>query len=286
MNDVVTVSPQGKTIIYADDTTLLFSGPNYSSLVTVANQTLLALEKWADKNNLTVNASKTKAMFFYAKNKQPPENCTLSYKSQAIQVVSDFRILGVHFSSTLNWNSHVNYVINKLSSVVGALSKLRFVIPTGVKILIYHSLFLSHLNYCQLVWGSTTQTNKQKIFTLQKRALRAIFNIPIDQSIECPLNNLKTFSILTLYDIRLLMTYRKASRSHQQNSFLKLAKLIERNASYPTRQPEKWIVKCPRTNYGSQMMSFLLPSLLNRLCKLNVDIMNSNQEDVISLLTS
>lgn len=179
INDIVTAIPQAKPIIYADDTTLLFSGPNYANLVTIANQTLLALEKWSDNNKLTVNASKTKAMFFFAKNKQPPENCTLSFKSQTIQVESDFKILGVHFSNSLNWHIHVNHVINKLSSVVGTLSKLRFVIPTGVKILIYHSLFLSHLNYCQLVWGSTTQTNKQKNIYFAKKSVESHFQYSI-----------------------------------------------------------------------------------------------------------
>lgn len=225
-------------------------------------------------------------MFSYAKNKQPPDNCPLSSKSQTIPVVSDFNILGVHFSSMLNSTSHINYVINELSSFVGALSKLRFVIPTRVKTLFYQSLFLSHLNNCQLVWGATTQTNKRKIFILQKRALGEIFNIHLYKSVEPAMNSFHETSIQTLYAIRLFMAYRKASCSDQQNSFLQLANLTQRNIIYPTRQPDICIVECSRTKYGSQKLCFVLPSLLNKLLKSNTDIMNSTTQEVIGFLTA
>lgn len=55
ITDVVLVTPQSKLNIYVGDTTLHFSEPNYTHLVTMVNETVLALQKWSQNNKLSVN---------------------------------------------------------------------------------------------------------------------------------------------------------------------------------------------------------------------------------------
>uniref|UniRef100_A0A6B0UCH3 Putative tick transposon n=1 Tax=Ixodes ricinus TaxID=34613 RepID=A0A6B0UCH3_IXORI len=47
-------------------------------------------------------------------------------------------------------------------------------------LLIYNSLFLSHILYCPLVWGNTTMANLNKILMLPKKMLRIICNVSYD----------------------------------------------------------------------------------------------------------
>ena len=53
-----------KTVMYADDTSLLVSSSDPSSLQNSLNHNLSNIAKWFRDNNLTLNASKTKFMLF------------------------------------------------------------------------------------------------------------------------------------------------------------------------------------------------------------------------------
>ena len=61
-------------------------------------------------------------------------------------------------------------VANKIWNVNGILHKFKYVFPHRILILIYTYLIESHINYCILLWG----TNYDKIFKLQKQAIRTI----------------------------------------------------------------------------------------------------------------
>ncbi len=39
--------------------------------------------------------------------------------------------------------------------------------------MIYNSLIQSHLNYCSLLWGTSSKSNIEKLFRVQKKAIRA-----------------------------------------------------------------------------------------------------------------
>ena len=58
----------------------------------------------------------------------------------------------------------------KCSRITGMLNKLKYIIPQRIKILLYNTLLMPHLNYCLLVWGF----NQERISKLQKRAIRII----------------------------------------------------------------------------------------------------------------
>ena len=52
--------------------------------------------------------------------------------------------------------------------------KIKFKLPLKARLQIYHSFVQSHINYCSLVWGFTAKTHINSIFTVQKKAMRAI----------------------------------------------------------------------------------------------------------------
>ena len=47
-------------------------------------------------------------------------------------------------------------------------------LPLQARLQIYHSFFQSHVNYCSLVWGFSSKSNLDKLFTNQKKGLRAV----------------------------------------------------------------------------------------------------------------
>ena len=52
--------------------------------------------------------------------------------------------------------------------------KIKSKIPLNIRLQIYHSFVQSHLNFCSLVWGFTNKSNLEMLFTMQKKAMRAV----------------------------------------------------------------------------------------------------------------
>ena len=116
---------------------------------------------------LSLNVSKTRLMMFY----MPQKKCSFSeiiICNLNIEEVDHFNFLGLIIDKNMKWHTHVQKVANKIRNVNGILHKFKYVFPH--RILIYTSLIESHINYCILLWG----TNYDKIFKLQKQAIRTI----------------------------------------------------------------------------------------------------------------
>ena len=52
--------------------------------------------------------------------------------------------------------------------------KIKTFLPLKVRLQVYHSFLKSHINYCSLVWGFTSKSNIEKLFSAQKKAMRAV----------------------------------------------------------------------------------------------------------------
>ena len=68
--------------------------------------------------------------------------------------------------------NHTNNISNNCVRVIGILNRIKTVIPTRIRVLLYNTLILPHINFCKMAWGY--ESNRQ--FKLQKRAIRKIAN--------------------------------------------------------------------------------------------------------------
>ena len=76
VNDCAKSLKHSDAILYADDTTLVFSAKTYSDFYKFMNESLRNLHKWLCLNKLTLNASKTKYMIYSISSRTanvPPE---------------------------------------------------------------------------------------------------------------------------------------------------------------------------------------------------------------------
>ena len=60
---------------------------------------------------------------------------------QPIQHLKYFKFLAILFDENLTWKCHINMVTNKLSKVIGILSRLKHVYLYHALLSIYHSFF-------------------------------------------------------------------------------------------------------------------------------------------------
>lgn len=181
-----------------------------------------------------------------------------------IEIVGHAKSLGVIFEEHLLWNRHIAAISTNLARITGVLSRLRFYLPKSVKLVIYNSLFVSQLNYCQLVWGNTTMSNITRLHMLQKKAVRAISNLPYDAHTAPIFKELCIRAVPHLYNDTLLKRYYAGKK--RKNIIIDQLSNMKRNCpAYHTRHAETWVIPHTRTNYGRQSLSYTLPSLLNFL---------------------
>ena len=51
-----------------------------------------------------------------------------------------------------------------------------------------------HVDFCNIIWGSSSESSKLKIFKLRKRACKVILDYNVDDPIEA-MNSLKIMSV-------------------------------------------------------------------------------------------
>lgn len=69
VNDIVSVSQLLRCILFADDTTLFYSGKNIKDVLQIVENEFQKIMKWFNANTLSLNISKTKFMIFCSKKK-------------------------------------------------------------------------------------------------------------------------------------------------------------------------------------------------------------------------
>ena len=73
---------------------------------------------------------------------------------------------------------HINHIVTKISKVVGILLHLSKELQKNILTLIYKTLILPYFTYCCITWGFTYHTYIDKLFNVQKQAIRIITNSP------------------------------------------------------------------------------------------------------------
>lgn len=164
-----------------------------------ANTWLQRLNVWLNANKLQLNVSKTKYLLFKSKGMHTPSQPQLQFQKINIEQSSTAKFLGVIFHENMSWSPHIDSLKTSIARAVGALNRLRYLLPTSVKHHIYSALVHSRLTYCLLVWSTTTQYNLGSLQTLQNRALRAIENLGHMVSTKTYYCKYKIFSVQIPY---------------------------------------------------------------------------------------
>jgi hypothetical protein len=173
INDITQVSNKLSFIIFADDTNLFASHSNLHDLHTIINEELALLTTWFKTNKLSLNINKTNYMLFSLREAHS-SNTKISIDNQYLQQVTSSKFLGVTVDEHLTWKTHINNIKIKVSRAAGILTKLKHILPKRTLITIYNSLVLSHLTYCNIVWGNTYNSRLKPLMTLQNKAIKAI----------------------------------------------------------------------------------------------------------------
>ena len=164
------VSRNMSTVLFADDTTLLFRHENFQQLIQSCNSELEKFRQWCISNRLSLNVEKTCALV--SSNRTYDQNFRILFGNSPIRICSEFAFLGVKIDSHLKFTSHTRDVCNKVSKNVGILYKLSNYVSKLTLRSIYFSLIFPYLSYCNIAWGNAFTVHLNRNVKLQKRAVR------------------------------------------------------------------------------------------------------------------
>ena len=243
MNDVHMASSHFTPIVYADDTNLYstigaFSinthpnSINNKELSDKINKELYNISDWLAINKLSLNAKKTKYMVFHTKQRNISHlNLDLEINNHKIDRVSDFNFLGLTIDENLTWREHVQKISTKISRVTGIINRLRKFLPSHILVLLYNSLILPHLQYCNLIWAF----RPGRVSKLQKRALRLITNSKYNAHTEPLFKLMKLLKLEDILKCNALRFFFKFRNSTLPPYFISILSPIGDGRSYRTR---------------------------------------------------
>ena len=165
INDLPNCLEHSQARMYADDTHLTLASNNVRDINQNLNQDLVNVSEWLIANKLTLNQSKTEFMLIGSRQRL----CTLSplpsleIDGIPVNQVSLTKSLGVLIDENLSWNMHINKLIKKIASSIGAIKRLRPFVPFTTLQYIYNSLVQPHFNYCCVVWDNCNKTYADKL---------------------------------------------------------------------------------------------------------------------------
>ena len=164
------------TLMYADDTAIFIEGDNEQLLQSRLDTLMPKVDEWFSSNQLSLNTDKTYYQIYTHQKKNFELKITLSGAS--IDRTKSIKYLGVFIDEDMKWKTHISKLQTILSRNVGIMSRLKYFLDSKQLLLIYNSLFLSHVNYCCLIYSNTYPSYLNGLVKLQKRALRLIDKQP------------------------------------------------------------------------------------------------------------
>ena len=76
----------------------------------------------------------------------------------------------------LKFDSHLKQICRNAARQLNALRRLSYLLDEETRLLVYKSFILSNFNYCPIIWHFCGVSNSRKLESIQKRALRFVFN--------------------------------------------------------------------------------------------------------------
>ena len=138
-------------------------------------------------------------MIFRPRQKTLPITRQIIIENNVLEQVDNTKFLGVYIDQHLTWKTHVNFIAAKISKSVGLLYKAKYHLPSKSLLTLYYALFYPYLTYCNLIWASAYVTNLERIYLLQKRAVRAISQADYKASSKPLFANLKILDVFSIY---------------------------------------------------------------------------------------
>lgn len=248
INDIFTCNLHGTMQLYADDIVIYYSCKSVDVLKLEMQNDLNTIKSYMEKNLLTINIDKTKYILFKSRF-NVHNNFDVLYDNKIISKVNDITYLGLKINKNLNWISHIDFIKNKISCLVGALKKTSKILPKCALKKIYFAHVYPNLIYLSPIWANAPEYKINELCVLQNKAIKTILRKPSRTATNTLYNE-------TFIPIPQIVHYNQILLIHKiRNNFIRHSiPLVFNNDvhSYNTRASNQIYRGAVRTNSGKK----------------------------------
>ena len=264
VNDMHTVSPLMKCIIFADDTNFLYPGNDISEICKTVSKELDKLSSWFMANKLSLNVSKTN--FMVISRKQIVNKPIVSINSINIERVYITKFLGVHIDCQLDWNGHIKSITNKIAKNVSVMNRVKHLLNSHALYSLYTTLIIPYMNYCCEFWGNNYKCRIQPLYMLQKKAIRICKH-------EGYLSHTRPifhyFNTLCIYDMieysSVVFMFKVYNNQFPRHLLCFFERLYDSHSHNTRKKVNNFKIKYSRTSQKASCVSVIGPKLWNNL---------------------
>ena len=173
-NIVKSVCPGVECFLYVDDFCICYRSKHMHTIERQLQQVLNNLSKWSSENGFKFSKTKTKCMHF-CQSRQLHLDPELTLDGIQIEVVPEFKFLGLLFDSKLSFIPHINYLSKKCHKALNLLrvvSSMDWGADRKVLLRLYKTHVRSKLDYGCIVYGSTRQSYLRKLDSIHNQGVR------------------------------------------------------------------------------------------------------------------
>ena len=155
--------------LFADDC-LLYRHIKTNEDTTSLQDDLINLQDWERDWQMHLNPDKYEVIRKTTKRKIIPSSCFIHGKE--LNITSKGKYLGITISQNLSWNNHIDNVCRQANNTTAYLRRNLSSCPANIRIKCYTTFVRPQLEYASSVWVPYTQSNINKLESVQRRAAR------------------------------------------------------------------------------------------------------------------
>jgi hypothetical protein len=191
-----------KAIAFADDFILATRGRTVTEAENIANIELTKITTWAGDNKIHFNEQKSKTILISRRKRKERKDVTMYLNSRPLTQVQSLKYLGIVLDKKLTFKDHINYIKDKCSRLIFALSKspkLNWGLEHGALKTIHTGATLPLLQYGAPIWREGLAKASYKIKRIR---VQRLINLRIAKSFRtvsnealCIINGLNPIDI-------------------------------------------------------------------------------------------
>jgi len=242
---------------FADDFTSVATGNSSGEVEISLQEHVNATVEWCKERKMTLNASKTKVMYFTKDSLDT--NINIMINGEQVEQTNQVKYLGYILDSKLSLKPHIEFTCGKAlrsMSKIGLLMKGRNGLNVKLGIELYVTLVRPHLEYALPAWAFLmTSSQMEELEKTQAQCLKKIMGLHVHTSTEA----------LHVASGVIPMRFRAQELCERE-----FTRLLENPLDHPLRE----IMPLPRTTIKTPLsyLRFQSKDILNELESLNCKI--------------
>ena len=148
INDLPVNIHDANLVMFAYDINVLISDSDERLLQTKIDRVVAELETWFNRNKLMINAGKTGVMLFHNRQTHVLVKPLVTFNNMNVDyTAAEIKFVGIQFTDTLKWHSHVQLLAGKLCKVTFMIKSLKEVLSPNLIQNIYFTKYHSLLRF-------------------------------------------------------------------------------------------------------------------------------------------